>query len=214
MNTDSFQALREILIDGLRKQRSAVQDWHAQNITPETEFQTIAEDHSLADLIAAEHWSNMRLWHVEDRARRRDVGAEEIMRCKQAIDALNQKRNNLIEEIDIALIRIMTPLLPAGAPERYNTETVGSAVDRMSILALKIHHMEEQVQRTDVDDTHTRECRQKCQVMETQHRDLEQSILELLEDYEAGRKRPKVYYQFKMYNRPELNPELYGANQS
>jgi hypothetical protein len=165
----------------------------------------------LAGLVLRQHWANFGLWHVEDRARRRDVGPEVIAECKQAIDRLNQERNDLIERIDARLVECLTPLLPPDARDRRNTETVGSALDRMSILALKLFHMDEQVRRVNVDEEHRRECRRKHTVLAGQRAELGRAILELVGEFAAGLKCPQVYYQFKMYNDPRLNPELYGA---
>ena len=167
---------------------------------------------ALEELILRQHWYNFSLWHVEDRARRRDVTPAVIADCKYAIDGLNQRRNDLMEKVDACLIRALEPILPACAEDRHNTESPGAAVDRMSILALKIFHMCEQTERDDVDAGHVDACQGKLAVLEEQRADLERSILELVGDYAAGRKRPKVYFQFKMYNDPKLNPELYGGD--
>ncbi len=99
----------------------------------------------------------------------------------------------------------------AVAPDaRLNTETPAWAIDRLSILALKIYHMKQETLRTDVGDAHRAACRAKLEVLETQQADLSQAIEELLEDIEAGRKYMKTYKQMKMYNDPALNPVLYG----
>jgi len=137
------------------------------------------------------------------------VDAKVIADCKYAIDKLNQQRNDLIERVDQCLITMLEPILPADSTERYNTETVGAALDRLSIQALKIFHMKEQCNRKDVDDGHRNQCEGKVVTLNQQHMDLERAILELVDEYEAGTKKPKVYFQFKMYNDPSLNPELY-----
>ena len=93
---------------------------------------------------------------------------------------------------------------------RLNTETPAWAIDRLSILALKIYHMERETERTDVDEAHREACRRKLDVLLTQQKDLSKAIEELLEDIEAGRKYMKTYKQMKMYNDPALNPVLYG----
>jgi hypothetical protein len=161
-------------------------------------------------LVLAEHLINYKLWHVEDRARRKDVRPEAIAECKYVIDGLNQRRNNGMEAVDACLTALLAPLTPADAAERHNTETVGAALDRLSILSLKLFHMREQTERHDVSAEHVRGCRDKLAVLERQHGDLCRAVVELLEEYAAGTKRPRVYYQFKMYNDPALNPELYA----
>ncbi|MDR1978465.1 MAG: DUF4254 domain-containing protein, partial [Synergistaceae bacterium] len=120
--------------------------------------------------------------------------------------------NNLIEKIDEAVTGVIAPHLPPDAPEKYNTETIGMAVDRMSIIALKIYHMREQTLRTDVDREHTDNCAKKLSQLIEQRKWLKQSIFDLLDDYFAGRKAVKPYFQHKMYNDRRLNPELYGKS--
>ena len=164
-------------------------------------------------LVLAQHLRNFRLWHVEDVARRRDVGSDVIADCKQRIDRLNQERNDRMERVDACLVALLAPLLPPlpqGVRPRQNTESLGMAVDRLSILSLKIWHMAEQARRTDVDDAHRAACQAKLDVLRAQRDDLAQALVDLLDDFLAGTRRPKTYLQFKMYNDPALNPELYG----
>ncbi len=160
-------------------------------------------------LVRAEHLVNFRLWHVEDEARRTDVDDAAIARCKRRIDGLNQTRNDLIERVDACLVDLLEPSLPATAA-RHNTETVGNALDRLSILALKAFHMDEQARRDDASEEHRRSCRGRLEVLMDQRVHLARAVAELLADYAAGAKRPLVYRQFKMYNDPSLNPQLYG----
>ena len=205
----TYDKIKEIIRDAVAHQKRSVTDWHYGEPVYEGEPGVLRGEKGLRELVARQHWTNFRLWHVEDRARRKDVDAAIIAECKYAIDKLNQQRNDLIERVDECLIDMLTPLLPADATDRYNTETVGAALDRLSIQALKIYHMEEQCRRKDVDETHKDACGSKVLTLSQQHVDLERAVLELIDEYEAGTKRPKVYFQFKMYNDPSLNPELY-----
>jgi hypothetical protein len=143
-------------------------------------------------------------------ARSPDVTDARIAMVKRAIDGYNQQRNDWIERLDEALIE---QLADAGAkPQpgaRLNTETPGSAIDRLSIMALRIYHLEEQLERSDVDRTHVDRVTQRLERCRVQRADLSQSLAELLGDLAAGRKVLKVYRQMKMYNDPTLNPYLY-----
>lgn len=210
--------LSETLSAAIAAQYDLVARWHESGASdPDPEAMLApAEDGfaRLRGLILREHAVNHLLWHVEDRARRRDVDDAVIAQCKRDIDGLNQRRNDAMEAVDQALLGLVTPHLPpleGDAAPRYNTESAGGALDRLSILSLKRFHMAEQCARTDVDTDHVAQCQGKLAVMEEQHADLARGVLELMDDYVSGAKRPKVYYQFKMYNDPRLNPELYAA---
>lgn len=167
----------------------------------------------LLGTICQQHQYNFLLWHEEDVARSLDVSDGRIAMVKRAIDGYNQQRNDWIERIDEALIEM---LVEAGAKPaadaRLNTETPGSACDRLSIMSLRIYHLEEQLQRTDVDQTHVERINQRLERCRAQEADLSQSLAELLADLAAGRKVLKVYRQMKMYNDPTMNPYLYGRS--
>jgi len=213
MTAFSFDDIRAFLARAFVDQDQAVGPWHRQEPAFASDISAATDAEGFAELVQRQHWTNFRLWHVEDRARRKDAGPELIADCKYAIDKLNQERNDLIERLDLFLVRAFDPLLPPqaeGSRPRFNTESLGVALDRGSILALKTFHMLEQVERQGAGDDLVAECRRKLGVLTEQRSDLLQSVLDLVEDYASGRKRPKVYYQFKMYNDPRLNPELYS----
>jgi DNA repair exonuclease SbcCD ATPase subunit len=185
-------------------QQVTVHQWHQQEIANPYE--------GFLNLVCRQHEQNYRLWHEEDIARRRDVGDAEIAAVKRRIDKLNQQRNDLIEKLDDRLIEELADSCVApvcGA--RHNSETPGSIIDRLSILALRIYHMEEQAARTDAGREHRRKVIERLAILYQQHDDLSTSLAELLEDLFAGRKRLRVYRQFKMYNDPTLNPYLAKA---
>jgi hypothetical protein len=161
-------------------------------------------------VVCEEHKYNFLLWHEEDIARSRQASDAQIAQVKRNIDQLNQKRNDWIERIDDYLMQSLEVFgvrTRAGAP--LNTETPGSAFDRLSIMSLRIYHMQEQLERTDADEAHRQSVRQKLSRCRDQHGDLSHSLQELLADIFAGRKQLKLYRQMKMYNDPKLNPYLY-----
>jgi hypothetical protein len=169
--------------------------------------------------IQTNHRFNCRLWAEEDLARRTTVGPAEIAANKRAIDGFNQARNDATERVDEILLtalglvdaasaRTDAPVstVPAGA--RLNSETGGSIIDRMSIMALKVHAMRQQTERSDVDADHIAGSRIKLDRLQQQRADLGSCLDALLADALAGRAYFKVYRQFKMYNDPRFNPAL------
>ena len=158
--------------------------------------------------IAANHRWNHLLWDEEDQARRTDVPDASIAANKRAIDRYNQQRNDAIERIDEALLARLADVTPAvGA--WHNSETAGSMIDRMSILALKIHHMRAQTLRTDASAEHVARCAERLARLALQRDDLARCFDTLLARAVEGRAFWRVYRQFKMYNDPALNPYLY-----
>jgi Protein of unknown function (DUF4254) len=161
----------------------------------------------LRSLVLAQHFCNFSLWNHEDEARRRDVPDSYIADTKRAIDKWNQKRNDLIERIDLHLLEQLKDADLRRAQQ--NSETAGSMVDRCSILALKLYHMG--INATRKDDLEVAvQSAQKLTVLRAQRDDLSSCLEELLKDHAAGRRFFKLYRQYKAYNDPRLNPALYG----
>ena len=159
--------------------------------------------------LEANHRYNSMLWDEEDLARRREVADSEIALNKRHIDGFNQKRNDAVERIDDIILQALADKLNPAA--RLHSETAGMMMDRLSILALKINAMRAQTVRTDVEATHIAACSEKLARLNQQRRDLAQCLDSLLADCQAGRARYKIYRQFKMYNDPALNPQIYQA---
>jgi hypothetical protein len=154
-------------------------------------------------------WIDTVQWHYEDIIRDPHIDPIEALQLKRRIDRSNQDRTDLVEEIDSWFRQYYSKVVPQ-ADARLNTESPAWAVDRLSILALKIYHMQEQVNRTDAEPEHIAKCQAKLNVLLEQQKDLSLAIDQLLEDIEAGRKYMKVYRQMKMYNDPATNPILYN----
>jgi Protein of unknown function (DUF4254) len=177
------------------------------------------EPATLADWVRRNHRFNSLLWAEEDLARRTRVADAEIAANKRAIDRFNQARNDATERVDELLLlalglvdgasaRSDAPRSTVGAGARLNSETAGSMVDRLSILALKLHAMRRQCERDDADEAHRAASRVRLARLLEQRADLGACLDALLADAAAGRAFFKVYRQFKMYNDPRFNPEL------
>ena len=164
---------------------------------------------SLDHLLYHKNWIDTVQWHLEDIIRNPEIDPVEALKIKRRIDKSNQDRTDMVEYVDSYLLDKYKDVKVA-ADARVNTETPAWAIDRLSILALKIYHMKEETLRRDVDDAHRAACQKKLDVLLTQQADLSRSIEELIEDIEAGRKFMKTYKQMKMYNDPALNPVLYA----
>jgi hypothetical protein len=157
------------------------------------------------------HRCNYLVWNNEDLARKQDLPNGELRRVKNTVDTLNQHRNDTIELIDeFLLTHYFSHLMEADLPMR--TETPGSAIDRLSVLSLKIFRMREQTQRSNVDEHHVQRCNRKLGILLQQRADLEAAILQVLTDLGRGIIKMKLYRQFKMYNDPNLNPALYKTD--
>ena len=153
-------------------------------------------------------WIDTVQWHYEDIIRDPHIEPIDAVMLKRRIDRSNQDRTDLVEQID-SYFRQKYSDVKVLPDARINTESPAWAIDRLSILALKIYHMREQVERTDASAEHKQKCQEKLNVLLEQQKDVSLAIDQLLEDIEAGRKYMKVYRQMKMYNDPSTNPVLY-----
>ena len=193
----------------LKQQLKEVELWH--NVLPQSDFSEPTDFHAL---VSIQHQVNFELWHQEDMARDPDVSDSIIASVKRAIDVLNQRRNDLIEQMDQFLLNILrVENVKNDADTEMNSETPGNMIDRLSINALKIYHMDEEVQRKEITAEHRNKCAGKLSVLQEQREDLEQCLSKLLADLSSGEKRLKVYRQMKMYNDESLNPVLYRKDE-
>jgi hypothetical protein len=161
----------------------------------------------LGALLLEQHRANFDLWHREDAARDPLAADQAIAAVKRAIDKLNQRRNDLVERIDQALLEAVGE---QDADAALNSETPGMMIDRLSILSLKIFHTEEETRRDEAEEAHRTRNRQRLNVLAEQRDDLTRCLDELWAEVLGKRRRFKLYRQLKMYNDPALNPVLYG----
>ena len=154
------------------------------------------------------NWIDTVQWHLEDIIRDPNIDPVAALALKRRIDKSNQERTDLVEMIDSYFWQQYEQTAQT-ENTTINTESPAWAIDRLSILHLKIYHMERETERTDTDETHLAQCKEKLTVLLEQKVDLSTAISQLLTDYESGNKKMKVYKQMKMYNDPSLNPVLY-----
>ena len=185
----------------------AISDYHLTDDV-NTPIQNPYKKDSIESKLYLKCWIDTVQWHFEDIIRDPHIDPVEALSLKRRIDHSNQDRTDLVEEIDSYFRQYYSEVKPSD-DARLNTESPAWAVDRLSILALKIYHMQEQVDRQDAEPAHIERCKAKLDVLLEQQKDLALAIDQLLEDIEAGRKYMKVYRQMKMYNDPATNPILY-----
>ena len=163
-------------------------------------------------LLYEKNWIDSVQWHYEDIIRDPDIDPNEGMNLKRLIDSSNQNRTEMVEYIDSYFLKLYSNVSPK-PNAKVNTESPAWALDRLSILILKIYHMKEESLREDVSEQHRTTCNEKLQVLLEQQKDLSESIDQLLEDLSKGEKKMKVYKQMKMYNDETLNPVLYKKDE-
>ncbi|HBB52807.1 MAG TPA: hypothetical protein DCZ80_02750 [Legionellales bacterium] len=181
-------------------QQHAVENWKKNGVQQ--------QEKELMSFVEANHAFNFQLWNAEDKARRNDMGDAFVVKAKREIDSFNQQRNNQMENIDKYLIEALKPASPESCP--VNSEAPGMIIDRLSILALKLYHMHLQTIRDDVDAQHIQNCQQKLNQLIQQRQQLGKCLEELLLAVHQKTRTFRVYHQHKMYNDPNLNPELYA----
>lgn len=191
--------IRSLVSDIAALQRECILNWkqHGVHLVHDDFFKLIEENHAF----------NFQLWHAEDRARRDDLGHEMVYLAKREIDHCNQQRNNRMESMDEWCVMTYQPASYLQCP--VHSETPGMMIDRLSIMALKAYHMKRQAEREDVDSMHRQTCVNKLHTIEEQQTQLHHCLENLLHEVINKTRTFRVYHQFKMYNDPNLNPELY-----
>lgn len=188
-------------------QTATVELWHSQNIkNPYAD---------ILGLVCQQHAYNFQLWHQEDIARSPAATDSQIAEVKRNIDKLNQARNDYIEKVDdwIADYLQQQKIVPC-EQARQNTETCGSVIDRLSIMSLRIYHYHEQTLRADATDEHRMKTVARLKACQTQRCELGIALASLVDDLALGRAIHRIYRQFKMYNDPSLNPQIYSAKKN
>ncbi|MBQ0050381.1 MAG: DUF4254 domain-containing protein [Bacteroidales bacterium] len=187
--------------------RTVINDYHKTD-NVDAPIQNPYEQGTIEHDLYLKNWIDTVQWHLEDIIRDPQIDPIEALAIKRRIDRSNQERTDLVEQID-SYFYTLYHNVQAKADATINTESPAWAVDRLSILALKIYHMQEQVERQDATPEHRANCQKKLEVLLEQRTDLSTAIDQLLADFEAGNKWMKVYKQMKMYNDPDTNPVLY-----
>lgn len=185
----------------------AIDDYHVHDDI-DTPINNPYDDGTIENRLYLKCWIDTVQWHFEDIIRDPNIDPMEALALKRRIDRSNQDRTDLVEQID-SYFRQKYSEVKVLPDARINTESPAWAIDRLSILALKIYHMREQAERQDASKEHKDKCMAKLNVLLEQQKDLGTAIDQLLEDIEEGRKYMKVYRQMKMYNDPSTNPVLY-----
>lgn len=193
--------------DSNRIFNQAIHDYHVKD-NIDTPICNPFDKGTIENRLYLKCWIDTVQWHFEDIIRDPEIDPVGALALKRRIDKSNQDRTDLVEQID-SYFRELYKEVKVDADARINTESPAWAVDRLSILALKIYHMKEQAERTDATPEHVAKCKAKLSVLLEQQKDLSTAIDQLLEDIAAGRKYMKVYRQMKMYNDVDTNPVLY-----
>lgn len=180
------------------------EDWHAGDGLP---VEGLGND--WPGLVGRQHLANVELWHIEDEARVPGATDAELAGVKRRVDRTNQRRNDLVEELDRALLAWLKPQGLPYPEAPLNSESPGLMIDRLSILSLKIYHSREEAGREDAPDGHGERNRARLAILEDQRSDLRNCLDALWCATLNGGRRFKLYYQLKMYNDPSLNPAVY-----
>lgn len=187
----------------------SINDYHIYDDVNRTIENPYDESNLIEYLLYKKNWIDTVQWHLEDIIRDPQIDPVEALSLKRWIDKSNQERTDMVEYVDSWFLQQYANV-EVKADAKINTESPAWAVDRFSILSLKVYHMQQEVDRTDATPEHIAACQTKLDILKQQHQDMSIAIEELLEDFQNGSKYMKVYKQMKMYNDESLNPVLYA----
>ena len=188
--------------------QSVIETYHIKDDVDQEFKNPFDKDESLIEhLLYRKCWIDTVQWHYEDLIRDPDISPKDALVLKRKIDASNQDRTDTVEYIDSYFLDLFEPVEPK-SDAKINTESPAWGIDRLSILALKLYHMNEEANRSDASEKHQMACKAKLNILLEQQKDLSTAIDQLLEDIKVGDKYMKVYRQMKMYNDDEMNPVL------
>lgn len=188
--------------------KQSIDDYHVTDDV-DTPIRNPFPERSIEFYLYLKNWIDTVQWHLEDIIRNPAIDPVEALALKRRIDRSNQDRTDLVELIDSYFLEKYKDVNPQSGAT-INTESPAWAIDRLSILALKIYHMKKETERTDTTGEHRAQCETKLGILLEQQKDLSTAIDQLISEIESGNKYMKVYKQMKMYNDPNLNPVLYG----
>ncbi|MFL2591914.1 MAG: DUF4254 domain-containing protein [Cryomorphaceae bacterium] len=191
--------------------KAAIDDYHISNSVNEKNNNPFKDSSSLEKIIYNKCWIDTVQWHLEDIIRKPNIEPSEALKIKRRIDSSNQDRTDMVEELDEYFFKKYSSENP-NQDAILNTETPAWAVDRLSILSLKIYHMKEEAERDSASEDHRKKCSLKLSVLIDQKSNLSTAIDQLFENISNGKVRIATYKQMKMYNDESLNPELYSQN--
>ncbi|HEY1985020.1 MAG TPA: DUF4254 domain-containing protein [Terracidiphilus sp.] len=194
----------------IRLQDRLTERWHGD----EDGDEAVAASNDWLERVGQQHRANFDLWHIEDEARTPGATDADLADVKRRIDTTNQRRNDLAEALDLALLEWLGEKGLPNCDAALNSESPGLMIDRLSILALKIFHTREEAERRDAPAGHAERNRSRLSILEEQRTDLAHCLDALWRDTLAGVRRFKLYRQMKMYNDPTLNPAIYGKTQN
>ena len=190
---------------------NVISDYHITDHVDAKKNNPFSKATPLEKILYEKCWIDTVQWHLEDIIRKPDISPEDALKIKRRIDSSNQDRTDMVEELDDYFFNQYSNSSPS-SDATLNTETPAWAIDRLSILSLKIYHMNEEANRKSADENHRKNCSEKLEILLLQRQNLSKAINQLLSNISKGNVVIATYKQMKMYNDESLNPELYSKD--